>query len=153
MMEFSSPLAAMHPPPCPPWGNRRDLPASRSMYNSQTVGSNTFNFKELSMKKSNSDYFTMRPARGSSPTASLAADLSSNFHIDQRYACTSTTFRTGPDRSLQSTALRFLPPDAHCSTKPSSCPVTAPSTSHKRRRSSSTTASALLPSPCRRPVT
>jgi hypothetical protein len=152
MMEFSSPLAAMHPPPCPPWGNRRDLSASRSMYQSQTVGSNSFNFKELSMKKTAPDYFTLRPARGSSPTASLAADLSSNFHIDQRYACTSSTpFRTGPDQSLQSTARRFLPPDAHCSTKPSSCPVTAPSSS-QHRRSSSTTVSALLRSPCRRPV-
>lgn len=92
MMEFSSPLAAMHPPPCPPWGNRRDLPASRSMYQSQTVGPNSFNFKELSMKKTAPDYFTMRPAHGSSPTASLAADLSSNFHIDQRYAPHSAPF-------------------------------------------------------------
>lgn len=87
MMEFSSPLAAMHPPPCPPWGNRRDLPGSRSMYSSQTFTANSFNFKDLSMKKGSSDYFTMRPStRGSSPTSSLAADLSSNFHIDQRYA-------------------------------------------------------------------
>lgn len=37
------------------------------------------------MKKSSSDYFNMKPIRGSSPTASLAADLSQNFHIDQRY--------------------------------------------------------------------
>lgn len=37
------------------------------------------------MKKSSSDYFNMKPVRGSSPTASLAADLSQNFHIDQRY--------------------------------------------------------------------
>lgn len=36
------------------------------------------------MKKSNPDYFAMKPVRGSSPTASLAADLSQNFHIDQR---------------------------------------------------------------------
>lgn len=48
-------------------------------------GGNPFNFKELSMKKSSSDYFNMKPIRGSSPTASLAADLSQNFHIDQRY--------------------------------------------------------------------
>lgn len=46
---------------------------------------NPFNFKDLSMKKSSSDYFNMKPVRGSSPTASLAADLSQNFHIDQRY--------------------------------------------------------------------
>ncbi|THC99141.1 hypothetical protein EYZ11_001392 [Aspergillus tanneri] len=42
-----------------------------------------FNFKELSMKKSHSDYLNVKPVRGSSPTASLAADLSQNFHIDQ----------------------------------------------------------------------
>ena len=76
----------MHPPPCPAWGIRRDLPASRAMYSNQSLSSNSFNFKELSMKKTSSDYFTLRPARGSSPTSSLAADLSSNFHIDQRYA-------------------------------------------------------------------
>lgn len=37
------------------------------------------------MKKSGPDYFNMNPLRGSSPTASLAADLSQNFHIDQRF--------------------------------------------------------------------
>ena len=31
------------------------------------------------------DYFSLKPVRGSSPTSSLAADLSQNFHIDQRY--------------------------------------------------------------------
>lgn len=35
------------------------------------------------MKRSSKpDYFQMKPVRGSSPTASLAADLSQNFHID-----------------------------------------------------------------------
>ena len=38
------------------------------------------------MKKPSSDYFTLRPVRGSSPTSSLAADLSQNFHIDKRLA-------------------------------------------------------------------
>jgi M-phase inducer tyrosine phosphatase len=37
------------------------------------------------MKKSGTDYFNMNPLRASSPTASLAADLSQNFHIDQRF--------------------------------------------------------------------
>ena len=32
------------------------------------------------------DYFALKPVRGSSPTASLAADLSQNFHIDMRNA-------------------------------------------------------------------
>jgi M-phase inducer tyrosine phosphatase len=44
---------------------------------------NNFNFKDLSMKKAHgADYFNVK---GSSPTASLAADLSQNFHIDQRF--------------------------------------------------------------------
>lgn len=38
------------------------------------------------MKKASGDYFGLNPVRGSSPTASLAADLSQNFHIDQRLA-------------------------------------------------------------------
>lgn len=50
-----------------------------------SFGPNSFNFKDLSMKKSHSDYFNMRPVQGSSPTASLAADLSQNFRIDQRW--------------------------------------------------------------------
>lgn len=52
------------------------------------------------MKKNSPDYFTMRPTRGSSPTASLAADLSSNFHIDQRYVAHSSL---SPDRDSQLT--------------------------------------------------
>ncbi|CAF9929489.1 cell division cycle- protein [Imshaugia aleurites] len=35
------------------------------------------------MAKAPTDYFSLKPVRGSSPTASLAADLSQNFHIDQ----------------------------------------------------------------------
>lgn len=38
------------------------------------------------MKRSQGDYFSSKAVRGSSPTASLAADLSQNFHIDQRFA-------------------------------------------------------------------
>lgn len=102
MMEFSSPLAAMHRPSYPAWGNRRDLPASR-WAKSQSFSANSFDFKELSMKKpAQPDYFTLRPARGSSPTSSLAADLSSNFHIDQRYAAQSIPRempRLSPDAS------------------------------------------------------
>lgn len=87
MMEFSSPLAAMHPPPVPAWVGHRDMPTSRLMYSSsQTLAPSTFNFRDLSMHRSTSqDYFSPRPSRGSSPTMSLAADLSSNCHIDQRY--------------------------------------------------------------------
>jgi hypothetical protein len=86
-MEASSPLAAMQPASIlPPW-------ASKDFYNSHNsrlpgasrFGPGAFNFRDLSMKPPTSDYFLMKPVRGSSPTASLAADLSQNFHIDMRY--------------------------------------------------------------------
>ncbi|KAF2204934.1 Rhodanese-like protein [Delitschia confertaspora ATCC 74209] len=78
----SSPLVTMRPPPMQPapWGYRRDLPPSKPLF-AQTLGSKSFNFRDMSMK--NSDYFTLQPLRGSSPTASLAADMSSNLHVDQ----------------------------------------------------------------------
>ncbi|KAF2747192.1 Rhodanese-like protein [Sporormia fimetaria CBS 119925] len=82
-MDMSSPLAAMHPPPLPgsgPWANARDLPAS-ALY-ARKFGQDSFNFRDMSMKKFNPDYFALNPARGSSPTASLAADMSSNLHVD-----------------------------------------------------------------------
>ncbi|RVX67350.1 hypothetical protein B0A52_09131 [Exophiala mesophila] len=88
MIEASSPLAAMQPPSflghC--GGFRVDAPPSYAAFTGQSYGSNTFNFKDLSMKRSvpkHPDYFSLKPVRGSSPTASLAADLSQNFHIDQ----------------------------------------------------------------------
>jgi hypothetical protein len=87
-MEMSSPLAAMHPPPIPaPWGYRRDLPASKPLFGGHTFGPKSFNFRDMSMKKSGKpsyDYFNLQPHRGSSPTASLAADMSSNLYVDQR---------------------------------------------------------------------
>ena len=39
------------------------------MYSSQAFSTNSFNFKELSMKKGSSDYFALKPTRGSSPTS------------------------------------------------------------------------------------
>lgn len=48
-------------------------------------GLNNFNFKDLSMRRSRTDYFNLKPVRGSSPTSCLTVDLSQNFHIDQRY--------------------------------------------------------------------
>ncbi|KAF2639899.1 Rhodanese-like protein [Massarina eburnea CBS 473.64] len=80
-MEMSSPLAAMHPPPlpCGPWGYRRDFP-SKSPFGAPPKN---FNFRDLSMKRTSSDYFSLQPVAGSSPTASLAADMSSNLHVDQ----------------------------------------------------------------------
>ncbi|PWO28073.1 PnbA, Carboxylesterase type B [Pyrenophora tritici-repentis] len=85
-MEMSSPLAAMHAPPIPgPWGYRRDLPSKPLFVGAHSLGPKSFNFRDLSMKKSSGgDYFTLQPMRGSSPTTSLAADMSSNLHMDQR---------------------------------------------------------------------
>ncbi|EPS32023.1 hypothetical protein PDE_06982 [Penicillium oxalicum 114-2] len=79
-MEHSSPLAAMQPPSMM-FGHcfRTDGPTSYSSLSG--FGSNNFNFKDLSMKKAGPDYFNVKPMP--SPTASLAADLSQNFHIDQ----------------------------------------------------------------------
>jgi M-phase inducer tyrosine phosphatase len=54
------------------------------MFGGKPFGPNSFNFRDMSMKKQNSDYFTLQPIPGSSPTASLAADMSSNLHVDQR---------------------------------------------------------------------
>lgn len=89
-MEASSPLAAMQPTSfMPPWGHN-DLynthaHSRMSNINVNSFGPGAFDFRDLSMKRSTSDYFTMKPTvRGSSPTASLAADLSQNFHIDMR---------------------------------------------------------------------
>ena len=50
-----------------------------------SFGSGNFNFKDISMRGMSSDYFSLKPGRGVSPTASLAVDLSQNFHIDRRY--------------------------------------------------------------------
>jgi hypothetical protein len=77
MAMLSSPLAAMQPPP-PRWA--ADI-------RSQPPPVPSFNFAELGMRRQSSDYFGLSKAavRGSSPSASLAADLSQNFYIDQRY--------------------------------------------------------------------
>ena len=86
-MEYSSPLAAMRPQSHAGWVNHKDFPLPRSYHGYQTYAPNSFNFKDLSMQQkpaAKPDYFTLRPARGSSPTSSLTADLDANFHIDKR---------------------------------------------------------------------
>lgn len=86
-MEHSSPLAAMQPPSVL-FGHcfRPDVPTSYGSFGPRSgLKPSSFNFKDLSMKRSQADYFNVKPVRGSSPTASLAADLSQNFHIDQRF--------------------------------------------------------------------
>ncbi len=87
-MESSSPLAAMQPPSFMPTWGRTDMYTSHPhSHMSSTFGPGAFNFGDLSMKGSRKpDYFALKPVRGSSPTASLAADLSQNFHIDMRNA-------------------------------------------------------------------
>ncbi|MCJ1413777.1 cell division cycle 25 [Xylographa parallela] len=85
-MERSSPLAAMQPQSLPfgHWGFRIDGPTSNAPFGGGIgCGASNFNFKDLSMNKPRPDYFSLKPIRGSSPTACLAADLSQNFHIDQ----------------------------------------------------------------------
>jgi M-phase inducer tyrosine phosphatase len=85
MAMLSSPLAAMQPPP-PRWACARDASDARSIQQAGRIPN--FNFAELGMRKSQPDYFSLKNGgsiRGSSPTASLAADLSQNFYIDQRY--------------------------------------------------------------------
>ncbi|KAF3066521.1 M-phase inducer phosphatase [Daldinia childiae] len=75
-MDASSPLAAMRPTPTPAWGqqSRHYLP-SRNPF-----GSGNIAIREQ-LHRSNPDYFNST-IRGSSPAASLAADLSQNFRID-----------------------------------------------------------------------
>lgn len=82
----------LYAPPGPAMHNLMASPPSllarvRDPWLSRPASGNTtpnFNFRDLSMDESGNDYFTHQPIRGSSPTASLAADLSTNFHIDQR---------------------------------------------------------------------
>ncbi|EGE05519.1 M-phase inducer phosphatase [Trichophyton equinum CBS 127.97] len=86
-MEQSSPLAAMHPPSVHFGHCFRAEPASSFTQFPAAVpsfGPDSFNFRDLSMKRARADYFTaVKPAARPSPTVSLAADLSQNFHIDQ----------------------------------------------------------------------
>lgn len=72
-------------PPSLMFGHRfaNDPPQFRPLGSIGGFGGANFNFRDLSMKKSNSDYFTVKQFTGPSPAASLAADLSQNFHIDQ----------------------------------------------------------------------
>ncbi|KAK2600266.1 m-phase inducer phosphatase [Conoideocrella luteorostrata] len=82
-MEASSPLAAMHRPmPAPAWGNR-DLfrPRPHSHYSSSSSGMGSVSLREQ-LHKSTADYFSVKEVCGSSPAASLAADLSQNFRLD-----------------------------------------------------------------------
>ncbi|MCJ1468833.1 cell division cycle- protein [Pseudocyphellaria aurata] len=89
-MEHSSPLAAMQPSSLPfgQWGCRNGVPFSYPNCGGQyagklSFGPSSFNFKDLSKTKAPTDYFNLKSVRDSSPTTTLAADLSQNFHIDR----------------------------------------------------------------------
>lgn len=78
-MEASSPLAALHRPmPAPSWGGR-DIFRSHSFVG--PVASAALSLREQ-LQRGTSDYFACNEPRGSSPAASLAADLSQNFRLD-----------------------------------------------------------------------
>ncbi|ROT37198.1 M-phase inducer phosphatase [Sodiomyces alkalinus F11] len=82
-MEHSSPLAAMHRPvPVPSWGSRDMFrPHANAHLSAMTGGGGSFRLRER-LHKPNPDYFSVNDVRGSSPAASLAADLSQNFRLD-----------------------------------------------------------------------
>ncbi|GAB0140426.1 hypothetical protein EsHS_00001048 [Epichloe bromicola] len=82
-MEASSPLAALHRPlPAAAWGNR-DLfrPRPHSHYSGSSSSMTSVSLREQ-IHKNTADYFSIKDVRGSSPAASLAADLSQNFRLD-----------------------------------------------------------------------
>ncbi|KAI8718905.1 M-phase inducer phosphatase [Fusarium sp. LHS14.1] len=79
-MEASSPLAALHRPmPVHGWGSR-DVFRGHPHYSTASVTSATMSLREQLHKTA--DYFNVKDVRGSSPAASLAADLSQNFRLD-----------------------------------------------------------------------
>jgi M-phase inducer tyrosine phosphatase len=80
-MEASSPLAALHRPMLPTWGSR-DVFRGHPHYATSSVTSASMSLREQMHKHSNGDYFNVKDVRGSSPAASLAADLSQNFRLD-----------------------------------------------------------------------
>lgn len=81
-MDSSSPLAAMRPAPAPAWGQSSHCLPPRNPFASGNVG-----IREQ-LQRTRPDYFNFGAVRGSSPGASLAADLSQNFRLDSedRYA-------------------------------------------------------------------
>lgn len=107
----SSPIAAMQPSSFMPAWARNDMYASHphahmSNVTANSFGPGAFDFRDLSMKHSaKADYFLVKPVRGSSPTASLAADLSQNFHIDMRYI----QFKPLPSVYLILTSITYSP--------------------------------------------
>lgn len=88
-METSSPLAALRATSVMPLWAGNDLYNSHSQATAHVTtnifGPGTINFRDINSNRSRKpDCFRSNTIRGSSPTASLAADLSQNFHIDMR---------------------------------------------------------------------
>ncbi|KAI1117952.1 rhodanese-like domain-containing protein [Nemania sp. NC0429] len=98
-MDASSPLAAMHPAPAPSWGYQSHSPFGTG---NPFLVSNRAAMRG-NMQRGKPDYFTLGAIRGSSPSASLAADLSQNFGLDNDY---SPRFPT-PRRALFTTTHRM----------------------------------------------
>ena len=83
-MEASSPLAAMHRVPVVSWG-QPDLfrPLAQAHFIGGGAGSGALSLRgHLHKPKPVGDFFGGADLRGSSPAASLAADLSQNFRLD-----------------------------------------------------------------------
>ncbi|KAI3323347.1 M-phase inducer phosphatase [Xylariaceae sp. AK1471] len=80
-MDSSSPLAAMHPTGPPSWGRPPHAPfGSGNLFGSERPGIRD------QLQRTRPDYFNVKTIRGSSPSASLAADLSQNFCLDNEYS-------------------------------------------------------------------
>ncbi len=78
--------------------------SSHSSHNSSTAEDNC---KDIITMKSSCDYFSLKPVRGLSPTTSLAADLSQNFHIEQRYVGSFCPRHLLPNREARLSSLRM----------------------------------------------
>ncbi|KAI2638239.1 M-phase inducer phosphatase [Xylaria nigripes] len=82
-MNSSSPLAAMRPAPAPApaWGR----PSHGPFGSGNPFGSARLNMRDQ-LQRSRAEFFDVKAVRGSSPSASLAADLSQNFCLDNEFS-------------------------------------------------------------------
>ncbi|KAI0502787.1 rhodanese-like domain-containing protein [Xylaria bambusicola] len=80
-MEASSPLAAMQPTAAPSW-----CFAAHGPFGSGNIFGGSRPSIRNQLQRARPDYFNVKSIRGSSPSASLAADLSQNFSIDNDFS-------------------------------------------------------------------
>ncbi|KAL9057765.1 MAG: hypothetical protein Q9162_002106 [Coniocarpon cinnabarinum] len=149
-METSSPLASLQPNHPGHFGQRcREFNAHLAL--PQHYEHHEFNFKDMSMLKSKSDYFSYNPMRGSSPTTSLAADLSQNFHIEQSPAFPTprrTLFNHHPSLTgLRASRDVVTPPIPSSSPGPDDSHMEATPLPHKPPRLANTSVPAGIPTP------